>query len=156
MMMTRRVEIRLLVIVACLTAMWFAPSVWAGTRVCTKEEAIAAETAAPAQSWEQLHQQFKRYSHCDDGAIGEGFSESVTLLLADRWQDIRQLGEILSRDSAFRKFVIRHINETVPVERLNRIIENANKLCPRSLRGLCRDIETTAKKSAQAEMKVNQ
>lgn len=149
--------IRVAVIVACLTAMGFPLSVLAGTRVCTKEEAIAAEMAAPAaQSWEQLHQQFKRYSHCDDGAIGEGFSESVTLLLADHWQDIRQLREIVSHDSAFRKFVIRHINETVPVERLNRIVENANKQCPRSLKDLCRDIETTAKKSAQAEMKVNQ
>jgi len=128
------------------------PSVLADTRVCTMEEAIAAEMAATAQSWEQLHQQFKHYSHCDDGAIGEGFSESVTLLLAEHWRDIQQLETILRHDSAFRKFVLRHINETVPAERLNRIVENANKRCPRSLKGLCRDVEAVAKKSAQAEM----
>lgn len=143
-------EISLLAIVTCLTATWFSPSVLADTRICTKEEAIAAEMAAIAQSWEQLRQQFKRYSHCDDGAIGEGFSEATTLLLAEHWQDIRQFGEISSGDSAFHKFVVRHINETVPVERLNRIVENANKHCPRNLKALCREIETTAKKSAQA------
>jgi hypothetical protein len=130
--------------------MWPLPDAHADSRICAKNEAKAAETvAATARSWEQLYQQFKSYAHCDDGAIAEGFSESVTLLLAEHWREIRQLEARLKPDPTFREFVIRHIDETVPVERLKRITENSNKHCPRSLKALCRDIGAAAKKSAQ-------
>lgn len=147
MMMVKRVEVGLLVILG------LPANALADTRVCAKEEALAAETvAATAQSWGQLHQQFARYHYCDDGAIAEGFSESVTVLLSRHWQDVRELETIFRTDSAFRKFVIWHIDETVPAERLKRIAGNAKKRCPRSLKGLCHDIEAAAKKSAQAVM----
>jgi hypothetical protein len=131
--------------------MWLPTGALADARVCTKEEAQVAEAvAATVRSWGQLHQQFERYSHCDDGAIAEGFSESVTLMLAEQWRSIYQLEMVLRSDPAFRVFITRHIDETVPAERLNRIVVNANKRCPRSLKGLCRDIESVAKRSAQA------
>jgi hypothetical protein len=146
MMMVRIVGVGLL----CFAAMWLLPEVLADARICTKKEAKAAETAsATARSWRQLYQLFERYSYCDDGAIAEGFSESVTLLLAEQWWNIRQFETVLRRDSAFREFVIRHIDETIPTERLNHIAGNANKRCPRSLKSLCLDIEAAAKKSAQ-------
>lgn len=150
-MMPRRMYVTFLFIVFYINMLLLSPCALADNQVCTKEEAIAAEMAGIAQSWDQLHQQFRRYSHCDDGAISEGFSESVTLLLAEHWQEISQLAIILRYDSAFQKFVILHIDETVPVGRLNRIAENANKRCPRSLKGLCREIEEAVKKSAQTE-----
>lgn len=150
-MMARKVRIATSVIVVCFAAVWFPSSALADARACTKEEEQTAEAvAATARSWRQLHQQFERYSHCDDGAIAEGFSESVTLLLAEHWRDIRQLEATLKLDPSFREFVIRHIDETVPGDRLKRIVENANKRCQRSLKNLCRDIEVAAKKSAQA------
>lgn len=115
----------------------------ADKKFCTKEEAQSAEAvAATADSWEQLKERIDRYSHCDDGAIAEGFSESVSRLLADQWRDIRQLDEIVRTQSAFRMFVLRHIDETVPKERLERIGENARERCPHGLEGLCRKIES--------------
>lgn len=150
--MMRSARISLSTIVACLVAAWLPHDALADTRVCSKEDALAAETlAATAQSWQQLHQQFDRFSHCDDGAIAEGFSESATVLLSEHWRDVRQLEAILRSDPPFREFVIRHIDETVPVKRLNQIARNARKLCPRSLKGFCRDVEAAARKSAQAE-----
>jgi len=144
-MTDRKVKVGLSVILVWFASMWLPSSAQADTRICTKEEAQAAEAvAATARSWRQLHQQFERYSHCDDGAIAEGFSESVTLLLAEHWRDIRQLETILRSDPTFREFVIRHIDETVPGERLNRIAENASKRCPRRLKILCRDVEVAA------------
>ena len=128
----------------CVAAIWWTPNTLAETRICTKEESIEAEGLATAQSWDELHQQFKRYVHCDDGAIGEGFSESVSILLAEHWGDIGQLGAILKSDPAFRKFVIQHINDTVPIDRLERIVKNVDKRCPRNLKKLCRDIEAAA------------
>jgi len=152
MIMAMKANTVSIVITACFTVILLSTNILANTQVCTEKEAIAAEMAPIAQSWEQLHQQFKQYSHCDDGAISEGFSESVTLLLAEHWQELWQLEKILKHDSTFLKFVVRHINETVPVERLNRIVNNAHKQCPKSLKSLCRDIEVVAQKSAQAEM----
>lgn len=117
------------------------PIALADKRYCTKEEARSVEAVAPtADSWPQLKRRFDRYSHCDDGAIAEGFSESISLLLADQWRDIRQLDEIVRHQSAFRVFVLRHIDETVPEERLERIGGNAREQCPPGLEDLCREI----------------
>ncbi len=116
------------------------------TTMCTKADAMLAEdVAGTARSWEQLYFVFQKYGHCDDGSIGEGFSESVTLLLADRWREMPQLRVILKSTPAFRDFVIRHIDETVPAERLELIAENAHKHCPESLKTLCRDIGAATK-----------
>lgn len=117
------------------------PNAVADMRVCTQQEAQEAESlVATAKSWRQLHQQFERYAHCDDGAIAEGFSESVSLLLAEQWRDIGELGDILKSDQNFRKFVIQHIDETVPADRLKRIAKNAEKRCSHSLKKLCGEI----------------
>lgn len=125
----------------CIAAVCWMPNTSADAPICTQAEAQEAESvAAIARSWRQSHQQFKRYAHCDDGAIAEGFSESVSILLAEHWEDIGQLGAILKSDPTFRKFVIRHIDETIPVDRLERIVKNADKSCPRNLKKLCSDI----------------
>ncbi|WP_454739444.1 hypothetical protein [Cupriavidus necator] len=116
-------------------------------RVCTGEEAQKAEAVlAVGRSWENLHRQFVQYAHCDDGAIAEGFSESITLLLADHWETIRQVSPMVASDPAFRKFIIRHIDETVPGERLQRIARNASKQCHRNLKSLCQDIQAATMK----------
>lgn len=130
---------------ACVAAICWIPNALAETRICTREEAQEAEgMVAVAKSWRQSHQQFVRFAHCDDGAIAEGFSESVSLLLAEHWVNIGQLGAILKSDPAFRKFVLQHIDETIPAERLRRIAKNAGKRCPRNLKKLCREIEVAA------------
>jgi hypothetical protein len=119
----------------------------AGTRICSKQESVeeAEGLATTAKSWGELHQQFKRYIHCDDGAIAEGFSESISVLLAEQWKDIGQLGDVLKSDPDFQKFVIRHIDETIPADRLSRIAKYADKSCPQNLKNLCRDILVKAR-----------
>lgn len=139
---------RLLRIFTYVAILSWTPNVLTDVRVCTIEEAQEVEmSAAMANSWMQLHQQFERYAHCDDGAIAEGFSESVSLLLAERWEDIGQLEGILKTDPTFHTFVIRHIDGTTPAERLGRIAMNAAKQCPISLKELCRDIENAAQQA---------
>lgn len=117
---------------------------------CTKEEAQAAEGAVSTiRSWETLYQQFQRYSTCDDGAIAEGFSDAVTSLLVDHWQDIELFNTQAGQTPPFRVFVIRHIDDSVPVERLADIVRNATDHCPSDLTNLCHDIEKAARKSSQ-------
>lgn len=123
------------------------PNALADVRVCTQQEAQEAESvAATAKSWRQLHRQFQHYAHCDDGAIAEGFSESVSILLAEHWKNIGQLEAILKSDLAFRKFVIKHIDDTVPADRLEHIAKNADERCRQNLKKLCRDIEVATSK----------
>ncbi|UGQ45402.1 hypothetical protein [Massilia endophytica] len=116
----------------------------AETRLCSPQEEEQAEyVAATATSWQELYQQFLRYGHCDDGAIAEGFSEAVTVLLAEHWHAVKELDAMRRSDPGFQAFVFRHINETVPPERLNLIARNAHERCPPGLTKLCRDIEET-------------
>ncbi len=139
-------------IIGCYSWLWlvaiFCSSTSLGdTRVCTAEEAHKAEAvAAVARSWKQLHLQFLQHAHCDDGAIAEGFSESITLLLADHWETIRQIEPMIASDPAFRKFIIRHIDETIPADRLQRIARNTSNQCPQNLNNLCQDIRAAAMK----------
>lgn len=130
-----------------LVAIFCSSTALGDTRVCTADEAQKAETASGvAKSWKQLHRQFRQYAHCDDGAIAEGFSDSITLLLAVHWETMRQIEPMIASDPAFRKFIIRHIDETVPAERLQRIAINASKQCPRNLKSICQDIQAAAMK----------
>lgn len=64
-------------------------------KVCSLAEAKAAETvAASIYSWKKLYFVFQKYGHCDDGAIGEGFSESISVLMTENgkllisWHDL--------------------------------------------------------------------
>ncbi|WP_322081044.1 hypothetical protein [Burkholderia sp. BCC1972] len=130
-----------------LVAIFCSSTALGDTRVCTAEEAQKAEAvAAVGRSWKELHLQFLQYAHCDDGAIAEGFSESITLLLADHWETVRQIEPMIAPDPAFRKFIIRHIDEAVPVDRLQRIARNAINQCPRNLNYFCQDIRAAAMK----------
>jgi hypothetical protein len=80
---------------------------YAQQRPCTKAEGRHALDEADMQrSWAALYRSFKSYRQCDDGAIGEGYSESVARILADHWKALPQLAPLARRDAAFRAFVL--------------------------------------------------
>lgn len=122
-----------------LVSMWVG-NVHAGAPpVCTDDEALRAEeTAAQLGNWRAVHGAFRQYAQCDDGAISEGFSESVTHLLARDWKRIEDLERLVESDERFERFVLRHMDETVPAEELKRISENARMRCPPKAARLCR------------------
>jgi hypothetical protein len=120
-------------------------SLGASAGECTKVQTIAAEAeAGTLRSWLALYRSFRSYAHCDDGAIGEGYSESVTLLLADRWKSFPVLAKLVADDPEFEKFVLRHINGTVPKERIAKIVLNAKHSCPKAHKALCERIQREA------------
>ena len=117
---------------------------------CSKSQELAAETQAGVlKSWAAVHGSFARYGHCDDGAIGEGYSDSVTILLADHWEALPQLTTLAASDSKFRAFVLKHIDATVPTERLERIANHARSRCPQQHRDLCAAIIKRANDAAR-------
>lgn len=112
---------------------------------CSKTQALAAEQeAAQLSTWAAVHKSYANYAQCDDGAIGEGYSESVTLLLANHWPTLPSLAQLVAHDDPFLQFVVRHIDATVPRERLAKIVANARGHCPKGEHALCERIAKAA------------
>ncbi|WP_221625103.1 hypothetical protein, partial [Burkholderia contaminans] len=102
-----------------LVAIFYSSTALAGPNVCTSDQTLRAEAVSDAATlWMQLHRQFRKFANCDDGAVAEGFSESNSLLLADHWGTIQQLEPVIASAPAFRTFIVRHVDATVPAERL--------------------------------------
>jgi hypothetical protein len=115
---------------------------------CSNEEAMEAERLFDwLDGWDDLYQHFKRFGHCDDGAIAEGYSDSVVHLLSSHWNHLRKLSKLSSSDSRFLAFVIRHIDATVDEGELRNVIINSERHCPKSAKTLCSLINEAAKKA---------
>jgi len=113
----------------------------AAAKKCTQAEATQAEKEADSlKDWDQVYRAYKRFSYCDDGAIAEGYSDSVTKLLADDWKSFNRLLVLTNRNSDFRDFVLKHIDESVPGDRLAKIANNARSECPARGKNLCASI----------------
>jgi hypothetical protein len=114
--------------------------------VCTQQEAISAEEEASSLSdWGSIYRSFKKFSRCDDGAIGEGYSNSVSKLLAHDWDSLPELLSLIVSNKEFEEFVISHIDETVPVDELNLIINNSISRCPKDASAFCDRIKAAAR-----------
>jgi hypothetical protein len=114
-------------------------------RICTEKEAIQAESEADMQNdWDSLYTSFKRFAHCDDAAISEGYSGSVSRLLAYDWKQFKRLQQLVKSDRKFERFILKHIAGTVPPEDLKTILENARMHCPPGAERLCKSIGDAA------------
>lgn len=118
---------------------------YASERACSSEQAKRAESAIDRlRSWRSLYNWYQSYRQCDDGAISEGYSEAVARTLVDHWDALPQFSSVAQRDSRFRRFVLRHIDETLNDTDLKTISSNAEKRCPSGLSKLCCDLKREA------------
>jgi hypothetical protein len=123
-----------------------ANNVAAQEKVCTLTEAMAAENvSARLKSWTDVYNSFKRFGHCDDGAIAEGYSDSIIRLLVSRWNLLGRLQQLASLDNSFHAFVLRHIDATADELDIKRLIGNATKRCPAKAKTLCAEVEQAAR-----------
>jgi len=110
---------------------------------CTQKEAKRAEIESSAlPNWSALYEAYRNYAHCDDGAVWEGYSESVVRLLVRNFSECEKLCELTNVDNYFEQFVIRHIDDTVPREYLDKIMLNVSTNCPSKAKHLCYMIKT--------------
>ena len=111
---------------------------------CTAKEAIAADAeAGTLRSWPAIHASYLKYAKCDDGSIAEGYGESISLVLEERWVDLTELQALVERDKSFESFVLKHLNESVPAKRLAAIQAHARERCVPNLSRLCGWIAAT-------------
>jgi hypothetical protein len=112
---------------------------------CSDTEAQRAEVEADTfRSWDDLYKSYRLYRRCDDGAIGEGYSESVARILVDHWITLPKLAHLARKDADFRTFVLKHVDETLNKSDVDKIKANAKNRCPSGLHHLCDDLRKQA------------
>lgn len=116
---------------------------------CTERDAETADLAIDnLDSWEAIQKNYVAYAQCDDGNIAEGNSETIARLLVDKWPEIVKLQSLISQDSGFEKYILRHIDSTLDTDDLNQIITLSSESCPAESKALCGKL-TAAAKSAE-------
>jgi hypothetical protein len=114
-------------------------------RPCTEVEGRRAlDEAVMLRSWDALYRSYKSYRQCDDGTIGEGYSESVARILVDHWNTLPRLARLGRNDAEFRAFVIGHVDVTLNMDDVQKIRKNAKAQCPTGLRTVCTDLAKQA------------
>ena len=104
---------------------------------CTQQESFEAETnASSIKSWYELEANFYKFGHCDDGAIGEGYSESVSYLMENKWPEFLdyKMGE------SFFNFVKKHVDELWEINRFKKVAKLASTNCNKSKKTICDEI----------------
>ena len=105
--------------------------------VCSTSDAFAAEEESGYLSdWEAVFRSYQRFRACHDGAISEGYSDSISQILADDWETFDDLAALAKRSRGFEDFVVRHLDETVGYWTAHQIRTNLER-CPRSATRLC-------------------
>lgn len=121
------------------------PMVLAGSAACSKSQAAAAEKVAPSlRTWDALSNAFAKYGSCDDGAVAQGFTESVVRTLVEHWPSLDRLSELSRKNPEFRRFVLKHINESAYLPDLKQVAELSKARCPTNLLGLCDEIHAAS------------
>jgi hypothetical protein len=109
-------------------------------KVCTQAEVKQVQKEADQLTdWDSMYRSFKRFAHCDEGAIAEEYSDSVGRLLARDWKHLDSFVRLTS-DHGFEQFVIRHIDETMSEDEAALVISNARAHCPPGAKRLCKSI----------------
>ena len=87
----------------------------------------------------------------DDGFYAEGYSQSVTDLLAKRWSDLSTLRSLSTLDPGFLDFVLKHVDSTADRRELKHIVTSARAHCPTDATSLCSAIARRAKSGLAAQ-----
>jgi hypothetical protein len=133
--------LRVCILFSLIVILSLAQTGLAKRRPCADVEGRRAlDEADTIRSWDALHGSYSLYRQCDDGAIGEGYSESVARILVDHWTTLPQLARVAANDIEFRAFVMKHVDATLNGNDLAKIRKNAQTQCPKGLRATCNDL----------------
>lgn len=78
------------------------------------------------KNWQSLLRHQKKFAVCDDGALGEGYSDAVARLLSRKWDQFGSFVAISRHDPAFQRWTIGHIDATASYTDLSAIVHNAS------------------------------
>lgn len=123
----------------------------ADKKPCNQKAAMDAESATDGlKTWNSVYRFYEQFSHCDDGGIAEGVSDSVAKLFANRWDSFSEFVKLASNDKGFENFVVRHLDETIDwAGDAPKIRENARLHCPADSGRLCKILITKAARQSR-------
>ena len=107
----------------------------------------ADNDAVRFKSWKQVYNYEKKYNGCIGSDTSEIVSESIVRMLADKWNQLPDLKNLIKKDRQFEAFVIFGIDSTVSGDDLLKIHNLATKQCPKDSKILCRKIDHQARKA---------
>lgn len=123
---------------------------------CSREQAIKAEeNIDELDNWKKVYNAFELYHHCDDGSIGEGFSSSVSVLLANSWEQFNALNKLTMQSGKFKRFILNHLDETMPLDEYVKIKKNVTVYCPDNANGLCEEIDSKLTELRKKSMEID-
>jgi hypothetical protein len=119
-----------------------------GRTACTMKvyERADVSLGKAARNWSGLFQHWQQFRTCDDGAIGEGYSDAVVKLFANHWNQFSKFVALADRNPDFRRWTLRHIDASTSTDDLKTVVQNARR-CMQGLtsRDLCRRLEVAAR-----------
>ena len=128
----------ILLFVSCIT---LSVGGYSEERVCSPSAAQRADAAVERlHSWDALYKWYGTHRQCDDGGTAEGISEAVARNLVDRWETLPRLAQLGKQSPEFRRFVLKHVDETLDGNDLNKIRTSAATKCPTGLGVLCENL----------------
>lgn len=78
------------------------------------------------ENWRSLQMHQRKFAACDDGELGEGYSDAVVHLFASKWDQFGAFAAIAKTNAAFQRWAVRHIDATASDDDLKKIVLNAN------------------------------
>jgi hypothetical protein len=96
-------------------------------------------------TWSELYRVFKKFGQCDDGAVGEAYSDTTAQLFINDWKGFPTMERLTTLDRSFKEFVLRHIDETLDNNEVRSISQNARLHCPSGGQQFCKMVEDRAK-----------
>jgi len=78
------------------------------------------------ENWQLLLKHQKKFAVCDDGELGEGYSDAVVRLFSRKWNQFCTFVSISRKDPAFQHWAIRHIDATASSADLKAVVNNAS------------------------------
>jgi len=111
---------------------------------CSKSDAAAAQKAIDRVStWPQLQKAFKDFRHCDSGAAGDLYTETL-LRLTVEWKAVDAFVAEM-QDADFKAFVYRHLKSPAAKEELDSVYSRAKKSCPAKHEAFCAELADVVK-----------
>lgn len=113
------------------------------SKPCTPAEHAQVENeAVNLRTWDSLYASYKKYGHCEDVDAAEGYSESIARILADHWETLPRLAELIQKDRSFGQFV--GLNCTMDMGDVAKIKGLATAHCPEGLEKICTKLKHDA------------
>lgn len=136
----------LLTISSAILAQNFKGPPWFSAAKCTRRASDAADKALDElSSWAAIYRTFRLYKQCDDGALAEGYSDKVVILLTQRWPTVEALSKLAQSNPQFGDFVLHHVDGLMSPNEAKTIANNAEKHCPVGSNEMCQRLAAKAR-----------